>query len=251
MLTRASLSEGGGGGDLLGTLPYMSPEQLGSAQKVDVRADIFSVGVILYRCVTGSFPFHGINLVEHARQLRGRPKDIRELARDVDATFAYTVHTAIATDRNDRYATARELQTALVEWMNRAQSIENLLGDYLGMNLRSDRPPQDREPSNPPKATDIPRKVEIDRPTIAEGKSSKTKEDLEVPLLPTTRAQPRRPGDRPVRSTKKLPEPARKPAPRTLPMQNAPTIPGMRTPTVPEMATPDERTDPKTTRRRR
>jgi serine/threonine-protein kinase len=48
-------------GSVFGTPRYMSPEQAKGNKEIDHRADLYSVGVILYRCITGGFPFQGDN----------------------------------------------------------------------------------------------------------------------------------------------------------------------------------------------
>src|SRR2546425_541299 len=46
-------------GDTVGTPQYMSPEQLQGEKDIDLRADLWSVGVVAFRCLTGATPFEG------------------------------------------------------------------------------------------------------------------------------------------------------------------------------------------------
>jgi formylglycine-generating enzyme required for sulfatase activity len=68
-------------GALLGTCRYMSPEQVQAPQNVGHRADIYSLGVTLYRCVTGRCPFEGNNhfavMMAHVEQAPEPPSDYR------------------------------------------------------------------------------------------------------------------------------------------------------------------------------
>ena len=99
-------------GQLVGTPAYMAPEQA-RAQPVGRRADIFALGVIAYRALTGSPPFSGDTNVEilfrvsHSMPLR--PSDLAKLPEAVDLVLA----TALAKDPEDRFASATELATAL------------------------------------------------------------------------------------------------------------------------------------------
>jgi serine/threonine protein kinase len=81
-------------GTILGTLAYMSPEQVRS-EPVDGRADLYSLGVVLYELCTGKLP------------LRGAPMD------GLPPSLARIVEKAMELDRNARYRDAAEMREAL------------------------------------------------------------------------------------------------------------------------------------------
>jgi tRNA A-37 threonylcarbamoyl transferase component Bud32 len=99
-------------GQLVGTPAYMAPEQA-RALPAGKRADIFALGVITYRALTGAPPFSGDTNVEilfrvsHAMPLR--PSDLAKLPESVDEVLAI----ALAKDPNDRFETATMLFAAL------------------------------------------------------------------------------------------------------------------------------------------
>ncbi|HSO31315.1 MAG TPA: serine/threonine-protein kinase [Labilithrix sp.] len=100
------------GGQLVGTPAYMAPEQA-RALPVGRRADIFALGVIAYRALTGSPPFSGDSNVEilfrvsHSMPLR--PSHIAKLPEALDLVLAI----ALAKEPEDRFAAATELAAAL------------------------------------------------------------------------------------------------------------------------------------------
>jgi serine/threonine-protein kinase len=120
-------------GDLLGTLTYMSPEQLEHGSSgVDGRADLYAVGVMLYRAVTGALPYGASTVVDLLRELReGRAPRIVELADDVDERFASIVHKALEWDRTARFGTAREFKRALTDWSSNVARLSEVLSDFL------------------------------------------------------------------------------------------------------------------------
>jgi serine/threonine protein kinase len=102
-------------GALLGTPHYMSPEQA-SGEKVDHRTDLYALGVILYRIVTGRIPFEAESLRQllllHILHEPPRPSSINP---DVSPALEAVIVKALAKDPNDRFRSARDLKSALEE----------------------------------------------------------------------------------------------------------------------------------------
>ena len=99
---------------MLGSPLFMSPEQVRSAKTVDPRSDSWSLGVIMYRLLTGQAPFTGGNLGEVLAAILTEPyKPIAEARPDVPDAFAMVVDRCLERDRDRRYANAAELAIAL------------------------------------------------------------------------------------------------------------------------------------------
>ena len=100
-------------GVVMGTLPYMSPEQL-SGREVDYRTDLFSLGVLLYEMAAGQRPFQGGSSAELASAiLRDDPRPLRERRAGLPETLEQLVERCLAKDARDRPASARELHREL------------------------------------------------------------------------------------------------------------------------------------------
>ncbi len=97
-------------GMMLGTLSYMAPEQLSDASTVDVRADLWAVGVMVYEMLTGKLPFRGTQLAEIMTALATQEPDpigvyLPEATPSMKAFFA----SALAKDRNHRFASSADM----------------------------------------------------------------------------------------------------------------------------------------------
>ncbi len=100
-------------GIAMGTLPYMSPEQL-QGRSIDTRSDIFSLGVIFYELATGRRPFGGTSTAELASSiLRDEPTPLNDVRSDYPAALHAAVSRCLEKNAHARYATAGEVLAAL------------------------------------------------------------------------------------------------------------------------------------------
>jgi tetratricopeptide (TPR) repeat protein len=101
-------------GALMGTVPYMSPEQVRS-REVDARTDLFSFGVVLYQMATGKLPFPGESWgVICSEILTKAPKPPRELNPGLPQKLEDIIHRALEKDRELRYQHASDLRSDLM-----------------------------------------------------------------------------------------------------------------------------------------
>jgi serine/threonine protein kinase/Tfp pilus assembly protein PilF len=100
-------------GQLLGTTPYMSPEQA-EGKNLDARSDLFSLGAVLYEMATGLPAFRGATAVTVlAEVLRGEPRPARILNPELPGELERIIGKALEKDLADRYQSARELMADL------------------------------------------------------------------------------------------------------------------------------------------
>jgi serine/threonine-protein kinase len=103
-----------GEGIVVGTPHYMSPEQIRGDKELDGRADLFAVGAVLYRALTGERPFSGptMSAVLHAI-LTKNPPPPTEIRPELPQGVNPIIETAIQRDKNKRFRSAADFQRAL------------------------------------------------------------------------------------------------------------------------------------------
>jgi serine/threonine-protein kinase len=105
------------GEGFVGSPPYMSPEQLTDPTRVDLRTDIWSIGIILYECLTGKSPFRAENVVQVlALILQSRPRPAHEVRVEVPSALGKTIERCMASEPNARYPDVRSLARDLVAY---------------------------------------------------------------------------------------------------------------------------------------
>jgi WD40 repeat protein/serine/threonine protein kinase len=113
-----------GSGTVVGTPAYMSPEQAQGNERVDWRADIWSLGVMLYEILTGRTPFTGESPIEILMKVVKDPVQAPSTvvegaaALAVDRGIENICLKALAKKQTDRYATARAFAEDLTKWLS-------------------------------------------------------------------------------------------------------------------------------------
>jgi serine/threonine-protein kinase len=100
-------------GHLIGTLEYMSPEQV-QGRDVDARSDLYSLAVVLFELVTGRVPFaEGTDFEIMKAQIEAPPPPLRQLVGDVPPVLENILSRALAKDPAQRYPDASAFRSAL------------------------------------------------------------------------------------------------------------------------------------------
>jgi serine/threonine-protein kinase len=106
-----------GTGSVIGTPHYLAPEQIKDARKAGPASDQYSIGVILYRCLTDREPFDGDSVFSVLQAIViGTPVPLRELRDDLPEGLDAIVERAMNSEPSERYPSLRDLGRALLPY---------------------------------------------------------------------------------------------------------------------------------------
>ncbi len=127
-------------GKIIGTVTYMSPEQA-KGEHVDMRSDIFSFGILLYKMATGEFPFAGPTQVSTiAKILETKHEQPRSKNSNIPAELERIIDKCLQKNCEDRYQDTRDL---VVDLRNLRRQYDSGMTDSLTISTEIERPSTD------------------------------------------------------------------------------------------------------------
>jgi serine/threonine protein kinase len=178
-LAPGSPSSGTMAGQMLGTPAYMSPEHFANSARIDHRADLWSLGVIAYECMTGERPFHGESLVSLALSVGSGKVPLASRLAEVPEGFDAWFARAVAQNPAQRFPSARIM----------AEELRGLCGQMPMLWEPEAAPPREHAPRE---KTEIEPVLELSRRARARASYAPRFPDTEdgsvQPTLRTSRA---------------------------------------------------------------
>jgi serine/threonine protein kinase len=131
-------------GALMGTPEYMSPEQLYSADRVDHRADLYSLGVMLFEMLSGERPALGEDAAAIVGNvMAGKVRRLDELMPSLPKELVDVVHRAIDPDKGRRFQSAVEMRVALAPFAGQLSHAGKLAATPVPAGASGPPPPVD------------------------------------------------------------------------------------------------------------
>jgi serine/threonine protein kinase len=117
-------------GHVVGSLNYMSPEQLSGNVEVDVRSDVYSTGVVLFQLLTGVLPFDGGSTAATLRKIvQDPPPPLSKYLQDCPEELEAILQKALVKNREERYPSPEDFALDLARV--HAQYLKKMLGETL------------------------------------------------------------------------------------------------------------------------
>jgi serine/threonine-protein kinase len=158
-------------GDIMGSPAYMAPEQMQSTKDVDQRADIWSLGVILYQLISGKLPFIADTLPALCLAvINEEPPSLESIRKDLPHGLAQVVAKCLSKNRDERYMNVHQFGLALAPYgkVESGAAVTRI----RGMLMR-------KRPPTPPPLMMLPSEFSDVAPTI-----TGDDESIPVPKLP-------------------------------------------------------------------
>lgn len=132
-------------GAILGTPAFMSPEQIkGEQRQIGPSTDIYSLGVILYKLLTGRLPFQGSLTAVIGQIMAQDPPEIADLRPDLDPALQNICARMMAKQQADRYHSMQNVADALADWLQHSQPASEAANAGESTVSWSDEPQQSR-----------------------------------------------------------------------------------------------------------
>ena len=130
---------------MMGTAKYLSPEQV-RGRRLDGRADLYSLGLVLYECLAGRVPFLGETDTDTAlARLNRDPTDLARLRPTLPYGLADLIHRLLERRPDDRYSTGAEVRSELTKIIDYAKANPRV-NDPTGTPPRGATPPRGTTP---------------------------------------------------------------------------------------------------------